>query len=278
MRKYINIACGTVFIDTENWVNVDFLPAGKCVRRTNLLQKLPFSENSFDMVYSSHFIEHIPLYLVPNFIRQCYRILRPGGIIRLVTPDLENICREYIRNYNLADPIKLNISVMELLDQCVRRNSGGALGKTFSEVRLSGKEETRNYLSNRFGNEVFTENSFSLSETVGLRNSKYFLQRVVGRLQREFTKIWIKALPRAFKEQNVALTPVGECHQWLWDFIQLRAVLENAGFLCVSRRTHATSGISKFPFDALDCDPKDGSARKGSQSMFVEATKGSQNL
>ena len=98
-----------------------------------------------------------------------------------------------------------------------------------------------------------------------------FAQRLRGRLRREFLQLWTRALPAAFRAQNVSFASVGERHHWLWDFPQLRSELEAAGFASVVRRDHQTSGIPDFPFDALDRDSAAGGPRKGKQSMFVEA-------
>ena len=56
--KYLNIACGSSFIDETNWVNLDY-KSSKGVKRANLLNKLPFPDLTFDAIYCSHFIEHI---------------------------------------------------------------------------------------------------------------------------------------------------------------------------------------------------------------------------
>lgn len=59
--KFVNLGCGPVFIDEDNWVNLDYEPTANKVIQADLLQTLPLASSSFDGVYSSHFIEHIPL-------------------------------------------------------------------------------------------------------------------------------------------------------------------------------------------------------------------------
>jgi predicted SAM-dependent methyltransferase len=51
-------------------------------------QPLPFADSSFDFVFSEHLIEHIPFPAGCALLRECHRVLRPGGRIRIATPDL----------------------------------------------------------------------------------------------------------------------------------------------------------------------------------------------
>jgi hypothetical protein len=84
--------------------------------------------------------------------------------------------------------------------------------------------------------------------------------------------ILVSLLPKAFKEQNLSLAGIGERHHWLWDFYQLKYVLEVVGFDSVQRCHCNTSQISDFPFQPLDVN-SDSQPRKGQQSMYLEAIK-----
>jgi predicted SAM-dependent methyltransferase len=57
---------------------------------------MPFEDSYFDVVYTSHFLEHLNLQQARFLLKEVYRVLKKGGIVRIVVPDLENICREYI--------------------------------------------------------------------------------------------------------------------------------------------------------------------------------------
>ena len=57
---YINLACGSVYVDNSNWINLDYESSTKSVQQANLLQRLPLDQEIADLVYSSHFLEHIP--------------------------------------------------------------------------------------------------------------------------------------------------------------------------------------------------------------------------
>jgi predicted SAM-dependent methyltransferase len=56
---------------------------------------LPFEDGCFDRAYSEHFIEHIRPREAIAWLREVRRVLRPGGLMRLTTPDL----RRYVEGY-----------------------------------------------------------------------------------------------------------------------------------------------------------------------------------
>ncbi len=64
----------------------------------DIAQPLPFADGSVDWVYAEHLIEHVPLSVAVGWLAEVHRILSPGGVVRLTTPDL----RRYVEGY-LAD-------------------------------------------------------------------------------------------------------------------------------------------------------------------------------
>ena len=140
----VNLACGNTFVCGDNWLNVDYSSFNSSVLQANILSRLPINNNSAELVYSSHFLEHIPRDKVDYFLLECWRILKPGGVLRLVVPDLENLCRTYLYHRDQAEHIKADFVVLELLDQCVRRRSGGELGSYYQSLKPNDQaDETR---------------------------------------------------------------------------------------------------------------------------------------
>jgi len=104
----------------------------------DLRRRFPYADETFDAVYSSHFLEHLDRGAVPDLLAECMRVLKRDGIIRTVVPDLLAIVNRYKRTAMLLengnrDALKDHgQSVMDLFDQMVRaRASGTAKGSLF---------------------------------------------------------------------------------------------------------------------------------------------------
>jgi predicted SAM-dependent methyltransferase len=74
----------------EGWLNVDIatIPG---VMWMDATQPFPFPDGTFHYVYSEHMIEHVPYEKGAHMLRECFRVMRQGGAIRLITPDLSAI-------------------------------------------------------------------------------------------------------------------------------------------------------------------------------------------
>lgn len=122
--NYLNLGCGAKF--HKDWTNVDFVSTGENVIGHNLLAGVPFEANRFDVVYHSHVLEHFPKDKAVEFIKECHRVLKKGGIIRVAIPDLEQIARNYLKyleeslNKTPKAAEKYEWSLLEMYDQVVR--------------------------------------------------------------------------------------------------------------------------------------------------------------
>jgi SAM-dependent methyltransferase len=65
------------------------------LRYLDLTKRLPFPDRSVSAVFSSHVIEHLFQDEVERLSREIHRILAPGGVCRVVVPDLERIVAVY---------------------------------------------------------------------------------------------------------------------------------------------------------------------------------------
>ena len=272
---YINLACGQVFIENSNWINFDYVNSYKSVKKANLLKRLPIKKEIADLVYSSHFLEHIPLSKVNDFLNEILRILKPGAVVRFVLPDLENIANSYVNLRKKGDHQKADFLVLEMVDQCVRNIVGGQLGVFFSKIKNNPDQYKfmSEFVRERTGDDL-TACSFQQKQNHNFfsKNFKSILASIIQRIQQYWIKIVVLALPPAFRDQNISLASIGERHHWIWDFYSLKKKLEEVGFLDVKRVSANTSIIKDFPFYPLDVDDK-GKPRKGAESMYVEATK-----
>lgn len=57
---------------------------------------LPFPDNTFDEVYASHVLEHIPWTRTVNALKEAHRVLKPGGLLEIWVPDFEYIAECYM--------------------------------------------------------------------------------------------------------------------------------------------------------------------------------------
>src|SRR5674476_867863 len=97
----LNFGCGGRI--AQGWTNIDFHSDDARVLRANLLSGFPFRDRYFDAVYSSHVLEHFTPAQADLLLQEAWRVLKPGGIVRIVVPDLEASCREYCRILALDD-------------------------------------------------------------------------------------------------------------------------------------------------------------------------------
>jgi SAM-dependent methyltransferase len=77
--------------ELAGWLNADFSPRRPSTIFMDATQPFPLPAASFDVIFSEHMIEHVPFDQGQKMLRECYRVLKPGGKIRIATPNLRNI-------------------------------------------------------------------------------------------------------------------------------------------------------------------------------------------
>lgn len=82
----------------SGWLRTDLMPSQPGCVYLNALERFPIPDESFDYVHSEHMIEHVPFFGGRAMLAECYRILRPGGRIRIATPDLARLIGLYGRD------------------------------------------------------------------------------------------------------------------------------------------------------------------------------------
>ena len=70
------------------------------VRHANAVSHIPHAGGSVDALYSSHMIEHLDRREAREFLAECRRVLKPGGILRIVVPDLRITVDDYVTKGN----------------------------------------------------------------------------------------------------------------------------------------------------------------------------------
>lgn len=91
----INLGCG--YHPFLGWVNVD-LARGYADIVWDVREGLPFGDGTCRAVFGEHLIEHLTRDEGLKLLIECYRVLEPGGILRISTPDSEKFLRSYVAN------------------------------------------------------------------------------------------------------------------------------------------------------------------------------------
>jgi len=90
----LHLGCGPNVL--PGWLNLDLEP-GVGGFKCDLTQRLPIPNNAIEYIYSEHFIEHLEITDAEALLRECYRVLKPQGVIRISTPDLRKLLDEYYK-------------------------------------------------------------------------------------------------------------------------------------------------------------------------------------
>jgi predicted SAM-dependent methyltransferase len=80
----------------DGWLNTDLHGYGRDdLVFLDVRKRFPLPDASFDLVYSEHMLEHLTYAEGQGCLRECRRVLKPGGVIRVATPSLEQLARLY---------------------------------------------------------------------------------------------------------------------------------------------------------------------------------------
>jgi len=86
----LHLGCGTIY--KEGWINIDN-NSDKNIQKLDLdwdlRNSLPFPDNSVDFIFNEHFLEHLTVEEGIQAIKDFFRVLKPGGTMRIAMPDLE---------------------------------------------------------------------------------------------------------------------------------------------------------------------------------------------
>jgi predicted SAM-dependent methyltransferase len=250
---FVNLGCGGCF--HSDWVNFDFVSQSPDVIQHDLRTRLPLNDGSCAVVYHSHVLEHFPHAFAPLFLQECYRVLAPGGLLRVVVPDLETIACLYLKNLEgaLAGDAqaarRYEWLTLELMDQMVREESGGEMLKYWQLNPMPAEE----FVIERAGSEV--------------------LQFIESYRAKTLSAAPAPTLPHQppKREKVGKFRTRDEVHKWMYDRWSLRVLLERTGFDEIKVCAASESRIPDFARYRLDLN-EDGSVRKP-DSLFMEARK-----
>jgi SAM-dependent methyltransferase len=268
VSRLLNVGCGATCHPA--WLNVDAAPLSRDVLALDVRKGLPLADQSCDAVYSSHVLEHLRRDEASALLRDMKRVLQPGGVLRVVVPDLETIAREYLRlleavRQGAGNEADYDWIMLELYDQAVRDQSGGGMGR----VLAAGALTNRGYVTSRIGEDALApQRRRSMAEQLRLLPWQRLVSEARSRLAG-----WLAALAAGHAGKAAYAEGVfrrsGEIHRWMYDAFSLGRELGAAGFARIARCTAFESRIPGFSGYLLDVDPQ-GRVRKP-DSLFMEA-------
>jgi predicted SAM-dependent methyltransferase len=234
-------------------------------------QPLPFADSTFDAIYAFHVVEHLDLRSNERFVVDLHRLLKPGAICRISTPDLEfhaseylHCLRAYAANESAENYGRYQWAVCNLIDQSAREVSGGEM----LEVIKRG-EFVDEYVKYMNGDLLYFLFPPSVSRDSRRRPISPDLTRP-GRLLRRIVRGILRRLP--FRRPYLSyLELTHERNLWLFDRVSLPRLLSLANFRDITIRNYQTSTIpewARYNFDesAFGRYPLE-------PSLYIEATK-----
>lgn len=94
VHRNLEIGCGPVRINGFETLNI--VPGYSVDYVGDASRTMPFRDATFDLVYASHVLEHIPWYKVEQTIKEWVRVLKRGGRLEIWVPDGLKICRTLV--------------------------------------------------------------------------------------------------------------------------------------------------------------------------------------
>jgi predicted SAM-dependent methyltransferase len=274
--KYLNLGCGSRF--HRDWINLDFAASDQSIIVHDLSQGIPYPDNSIDVIYHSHVLEHFSQKQGEFFLQDCYRVLKDQGIIRVVVPDLEKIARSYLEalEKNLEGDQewqhRYHWILLEMYDQVVRNNSGGFMLEYLQQKTLPDE----NFIIDRCGIEIKQiiksekQKNTSIINKIPLWQKLLFkFKRIPNHLREKLIRI---LLGQEYQTLQIGrFRQSGEVHQWMYDRYSLSQALQKVGFTQIIQRTAHESYIPEWSAFNLDTEP-DNSIYKP-DSIYIEAIK-----
>jgi len=93
-RRKLNLGCDTYRL--PDFINLDLRREGQVIPELLAdVRRLPFPDAEFDFIYAGHLLEHLYYDRVPEYLQEWQRVLRPGGRLTIVVPDVGTGMRRY---------------------------------------------------------------------------------------------------------------------------------------------------------------------------------------
>ena len=183
MLVRINFGCGQT--PSQGWINLDnsyalklkkFYPLVSLLKIFNLIsssqlrnvefnrkkniffadatKKFNFSNNSVDIIYTSHMLEHLSKNAANHFIKECNRVLKKGGILRIVVPDMKKIVDDYLLNKDADVLLERSLLVPPSLESLKSKIQLFLVGYRHHQWMYDSKSLQKLLFKNGFNNSI----------------------------------------------------------------------------------------------------------------------------
>lgn len=103
-KIYINLGCGND--SGKEFINIDVLKSPNIHYINNISDLAMFDDNTVDMIYASHVVEHIPQGKLSPTLQEWKRVLKNGGVLRISVPDFGKLLEVYQRSGEDVEAIR----------------------------------------------------------------------------------------------------------------------------------------------------------------------------
>ncbi len=98
-KKKLHVGCGKNKF--SGWINADVVPSSELI--VFLQKKLLFRKKALSRIYTEHVLEHASYEVGLYFMKEAYRVLEIGGVVRLAMPDLDDLIEAYVNDWRRLD-------------------------------------------------------------------------------------------------------------------------------------------------------------------------------
>jgi len=103
----LRLHLGCAWNRLPGWVNIDLLRPGRSLNLYwDLRRGLPFPPNSIEAIFAEHLFEHLTYAQGIELMNECWRVLLPGGVLRIGVPDLGRYVASYLGQDGLIERVR----------------------------------------------------------------------------------------------------------------------------------------------------------------------------
>lgn len=134
-RKYILLELGLNERRNSNWITLSLENDSDLTY--DLRKGIPFPDNSIDLIYTCHTLEHFSFDEVIFILSECYRTLKKGGELSIAVPNSRKYIDYYSEGRNLSENLQQQFGTRSPIDQInYIAYMGGHHKYMFDEINL----------------------------------------------------------------------------------------------------------------------------------------------